>query len=203
MTTQDSMTKCRWCGHWGPESQVDNTHAPADACGHDVIEVIDRTVDPGARSRPAGDSTQAGGATLPGAQQDAVEQSLRAPSATPDLQKIGERWHDFQQLLLDALPDGGAFYEMTASVARRGDDLQFDNLVVGAKPTQQEVIEGLRAKIQFLIDSWPTPMSDGGITFPDGDFWPRSCSHANWRPVAGLFGDDKKCMDCGVIIEAR
>lgn len=37
-----------------------------------------------------------------------------------------------------------------------------------------EVIADLHAKIQYLIDSWPGPLPDGGITFPDGDFWPVS-----------------------------
>ena len=32
----------------------------------------------------------------------------------------------------------------------------------------------LSVKVQYLIDSWPTPLEDGGITFPDGDFWPRT-----------------------------
>lgn len=31
-----------------------------------------------------------------------------------------------------------------------------------------------RAKLQFLVDNWPQPLEDGGITFPDGDFWPQT-----------------------------
>lgn len=42
--------------------------------------------------------------------------------------------------------------------------------------TPQEYIDDLHAKIQFLVDNWPLPMSDGGLTFPDGDFWPKTAA---------------------------
>lgn len=29
----------------------------------------------------------------------------------------------------------------------------------------------VHARLRFVIDSWPVPLEDGGITFPDGDFW--------------------------------
>ena len=35
----------------------------------------------------------------------------------------------------------------------------------------KERIAELEAKIQFLINIWPKPLEDGGMTFPDGDFW--------------------------------
>jgi len=34
----------------------------------------------------------------------------------------------------------------------------------------------LRARVQYLIDNWPIELPDGGITFPDGDFWPETKS---------------------------
>jgi len=34
--------------------------------------------------------------------------------------------------------------------------------------------EELTTRVQYLVDHWPVPVEDGGITFPDGDFWKRS-----------------------------
>lgn len=31
----------------------------------------------------------------------------------------------------------------------------------------------LAARVQYLVDHWPLPLEDNGITFPDGDFWER------------------------------
>lgn len=45
------------------------------------------------------------------------------------------------------------------------------------KPVERRLREELkreRAKVQFLIDKWPGKMEDGGMTFPDGEFVPRS-----------------------------
>ena len=36
---------------------------------------------------------------------------------------------------------------------------------------KQALCDSLHAKVQFLVDSWPNPLEDGGITFPDGEFW--------------------------------
>lgn len=35
---------------------------------------------------------------------------------------------------------------------------------------QAQIIDDLRSKLQFLVNSWPLPLEDGGIAFPDGDF---------------------------------
>lgn len=32
--------------------------------------------------------------------------------------------------------------------------------------------------IQYLVDHWPEPLEEGGITFPDGLFWPTTKSRA-------------------------
>lgn len=40
-------------------------------------------------------------------------------------------------------------------------------------PTGDEVTM-LAARVQYLVDSWPTPLEDGGITFPDGAMWPKT-----------------------------
>lgn len=29
-------------------------------------------------------------------------------------------------------------------------------------------------RLQYLIDHWPVPLEDGGVTFPDGEFWPQT-----------------------------
>ena len=34
-------------------------------------------------------------------------------------------------------------------------------------------IEELTARVQYLVDHWPVPLEDNGITFPDGEFWER------------------------------
>lgn len=42
----------------------------------------------------------------------------------------------------------------------------------------------LRERVQYLVDNWPVPVEDGGITFPDGEFWeqqPESPSLARKR----------------------
>ena len=31
--------------------------------------------------------------------------------------------------------------------------------------------EELHSRIQWLINNWPVPLEDDGITFPDGEFW--------------------------------
>jgi hypothetical protein len=28
-------------------------------------------------------------------------------------------------------------------------------------------------RVQFLVNNWPAELEDGGITFPDGVFWPQ------------------------------
>lgn len=43
-------------------------------------------------------------------------------------------------------------------------------------PAAVEQSAGLNAKVQFLIDMWPTRLEDGGFTFPDGEFWPASAT---------------------------
>ncbi len=35
----------------------------------------------------------------------------------------------------------------------------------------ERTILELTDKIQYLVDTYPTKLEDGGITFPDGDFW--------------------------------
>jgi hypothetical protein len=37
-----------------------------------------------------------------------------------------------------------------------------------------DYIDELETKIQYLVDRWPTKLEDGGITFPDGEFWQRT-----------------------------
>ncbi len=32
----------------------------------------------------------------------------------------------------------------------------------------------LRERVQYLVDHWPVSVEDGGITFPDGEFWKTS-----------------------------
>ncbi len=34
--------------------------------------------------------------------------------------------------------------------------------------------EELTTRVQYLVDNWPVPVEDGGITFPDGEFWKTS-----------------------------
>ena len=36
---------------------------------------------------------------------------------------------------------------------------------------QQKQIEDLTTRVQYLVDKWPVPLEDNGITFPDGEFW--------------------------------
>lgn len=38
----------------------------------------------------------------------------------------------------------------------------------------KDIVEEYAGKIQYLVDAWPTKLEDNGITFPDGDFWPKS-----------------------------
>lgn len=40
-------------------------------------------------------------------------------------------------------------------------------------PAVVEIVSELTAKVQYLIDNWPSPLPDG-FTFPDGDTWGRS-----------------------------
>ena len=35
-------------------------------------------------------------------------------------------------------------------------------------------VEELTVRVQYLVDHWPVPVEDGGITFPDGEFWKTS-----------------------------
>jgi hypothetical protein len=47
-------------------------------------------------------------------------------------------------------------------------------LLYAAPPDSAARIAELEAKVQFLVDHWPTKLEDGGITFPDGESWPAS-----------------------------
>ena len=33
-------------------------------------------------------------------------------------------------------------------------------------------VRDLIQRVQYLVDNWPAELPDGGITFPDGKFWP-------------------------------
>ncbi len=39
---------------------------------------------------------------------------------------------------------------------------------------QEKLIKFLTERVQYLVDHWPVPLEDGGITFPDGEFWKTS-----------------------------
>jgi hypothetical protein len=35
-------------------------------------------------------------------------------------------------------------------------------------------LQELASRVQFLVNNWPEPLEDGGITFPDGERWEKS-----------------------------
>lgn len=38
----------------------------------------------------------------------------------------------------------------------------------------RRLLQESEARVQFLVDNWPGKLEDGGITFPDGEFYPKS-----------------------------
>lgn len=38
----------------------------------------------------------------------------------------------------------------------------------------RDEVNTLAGKVQYLVDHWPGKLEDGGITFPDGEFWEKS-----------------------------
>lgn len=47
------------------------------------------------------------------------------------------------------------------------------NVLANRLEAQHTDNKDLRERIQYLVDHWPLPLEDNGITFPDGDFWER------------------------------
>jgi hypothetical protein len=47
------------------------------------------------------------------------------------------------------------------------------NVLANRLDEQLTHIGFLEERIQYLVDHWPVPLEDNGITFPDGDFWER------------------------------
>jgi len=54
------------------------------------------------------------------------------------------------------------------------DDASYIKQIEEENANLMKGIKELRERVQYLVDNWPEPLEDGGITFPDGELWEKT-----------------------------